>query len=239
MTIAKRITKRSSVITVWKEISKRFGQIGMVIPSSNSLARAMVKPMDSLTGPRRILEVGPGTGPMTREILRRMTEQDTFVICEINALFLARLRHDLQFNKYYQRHRERIRFYEGPVQGLWNSNIPSNYDLIVSSLPFLNFEGDEVEGLFSLYSALLSNRGILSTCEYIGIRKLSLIFSSLRNRERMKEVDQVIRSWRNRAKQHGALKSDVSLLNVPPAFAVQYQSLGAIEQKGSEVELKQ
>lgn len=226
MTIAKGIVKKSSVFTVWKEISKRFGQIGMVMPSSGSLARAMVKPMDAIHGARRILEVGPGTGPMTREILRRMGDKDTLVVCEINALFLFRLRHDLQFNKYYQKHKDRVRFYEGPVQGLRHSNIQTGYDFIVSSLPFLNFDAETVDDVFSLYTDLMSDRGVLSTCEYVAMRRLSLIFANAKNRERMREVDQVIKSWREKAKSTGSLKNDLSFFNVPPAYAVQYEYKG-------------
>ena len=35
---------------------------GAILPSSRGLARAMTRPMRQAKGPRRILEVGPGTG---------------------------------------------------------------------------------------------------------------------------------------------------------------------------------
>lgn len=212
----------ASLLTVWGEISRSFDQVGMVIPSSRGLAKAMVKPLDTLQAPRRILEVGPGTGPMTKQLLRRMGPQDSLVVCEISARFLDRLRQNLLSDEFYQKNKQRVMFYEGAVQTLHSSSLSSNYDLIVSSLPFLNFTGDEVEELFQLYSDMLSPRGILSTVEYIGIRRCSLVLASPKNRERMKLVDLVIRKWRNKAKREGDLRSEVSLLNFPPALAVQY-----------------
>lgn len=223
MTAVGRIRKKSSVLTVWKEIKTKFGEIGMVIPSSGSLARAMVRPMKSIPGPRRILEVGPGTGPMTREILKLMGPEDRFVICEINPQFLKRLKKDLVPDQNYQIHKDRVTFFEGPVQALGCSNVPGNYDFIVSSLPFLNFKGEEVENLFQLYYEMMSERGVLSTCEYVGIRRISMFVASPRHRERMKNVDQVLRKWREQARINGELKTKVSLLNMPPAYAVQYK----------------
>lgn len=215
--------KKSSVLTVWKEIANRFGEIGMVMPSSRSLARAMVRPLKELQTPRRVLEVGPGTGPMTKQILRHLTDADTFVICEINPIFLAQLKQILATDPNFIKHKSRIVFFEGPVQELAKSGIDTDFDFILSTLPFLNFTGREVDELFSMYEELLSDRGVLSTCEYIGLRKVNLFFSSPRQRSRMKEVDNVLRKWRNVAKTQGELRSEISLLNFPPAFAVQYK----------------
>lgn len=55
------------------------------------MARAMTRPMRQMRKPRRILEVGPGTGAITAEIVRHLRPGDRFDIVEINADFVAYL----------------------------------------------------------------------------------------------------------------------------------------------------
>ena len=55
------------------EAVRNFRHTGAVWPSSPILARAMTRSIAEVEGPRRILEVGPGTGPFTKAILRRRT----------------------------------------------------------------------------------------------------------------------------------------------------------------------
>src|SRR5215471_18367200 len=75
--------REASKVYIWVECGKFFRECrqhfhttGAILPSSRFLARALVRP---LFGPRptwRILEVGPGTGSVTREIAKRMTMAD-------------------------------------------------------------------------------------------------------------------------------------------------------------------
>ncbi len=63
---------------------------GAVSPSSPALARAMaryVDPKDS--GP--VIELGPGTGPMTEALIRRGIEPKRLILIEYNADFAGRL----------------------------------------------------------------------------------------------------------------------------------------------------
>ena len=54
--------------------------VGTVCPSSPMLSRALAEVVDAAPQPRRILEVGPGTGPVTREILRKLGPRDVLDI---------------------------------------------------------------------------------------------------------------------------------------------------------------
>src|SRR5262245_49636372 len=63
----------------WTECRAFFGQFrrqyhttGSILPSSRALGRALTKPMRQAAAPRRILEIGPGTGAVTREIVRSL-----------------------------------------------------------------------------------------------------------------------------------------------------------------------
>jgi len=68
--------------------------IGSLTPSSNDLTDAMLQDLD-LKNARLIVELGPGTGPVTRKILERMGKQTSLVCFEINQDICARLQDDL------------------------------------------------------------------------------------------------------------------------------------------------
>src|SRR2546421_8810476 len=76
----------------YQEFRQAYTTTGSILPSSRSLARALVGPFRRRQGPARVLEVGPGTGAVTGEILRRMGPGDQLDIVEINAHFVDVLR---------------------------------------------------------------------------------------------------------------------------------------------------
>ena len=76
----------------FRAFRRNFYTTGAILPSSRFLARAMASDLKGRRKPARILEVGPGTGAVTREIVRHLQEGDRFDAVEINASFVAHLR---------------------------------------------------------------------------------------------------------------------------------------------------
>lgn len=208
-------------LTFLKELPKSFSQIGAMVPSSPALARLMVRPIKEAYGPLNILEVGPGTGPFTRRIIRLMGPQDKFTICEINSRFLALLKDKLERLPEYKRNQKQISFFEGPVQDLGRNFTQPRFDVIISSLPFSNFSPELVADILDLYRRLLKPDGTLSFFEYVGLRKISAAFSKRDVRDRLEKVDCVINNWFEQIEaDHGVVEKEVSLLNLPPACAI-------------------
>lgn len=206
-----------------RELSRSFSQIGAMLPSSPFLGRAMVKPLRVCSGaplrePRNILEAGPGTGPFTKQILRLMGPSDTFTICEINPRFLERLRRKLEANADYRRNRERVRFHLGPVQNL---PVDERFDVIVSSLPFSNFPPELVQEIMAKYEQMLTEGGSITICEYVGMRKIGRLFGNPERRKRAKGVEEVLQRWYHHVNQVGEVRSEVALLNLPPAVSIE------------------
>ncbi len=199
----------------------------------------MVKPLRKRrasggSGPRRILEVGPGTGPITRQILKHMRAKDTFTICEINERFLALLIKKLEKNSDFQKHRERVRFVCCPVQELRKNGVRDRFDLVISSLPFSNFTPETVEEILSLFREITGSKGRLVFFEYLGLRRLSSVFASRSGRRRIEGVDRVVRDWTEKvSKLGGSVDKSVSLLNVPPALAIEFVYTRQIKGKGA------
>ena len=206
-----------------RELPKSFNEIGAMLPSSPALGKLMVEPIKRANHPLTILEVGPGTGPFTRQIIKLMGPEDRLVICEINPRFLRRLKATLRCNPDYRRNRDRICFFRGPVQELPNSGLPTAYDVIVSSLPFVNFAPDVVDDILALFRQMTSEGGSLTFLQYLGVCKIRELLSNRPTRVRVKGVEEVLQKWYDEVSEQGEVHRRVSLLNVPPAMAIEFQ----------------
>jgi phosphatidylethanolamine/phosphatidyl-N-methylethanolamine N-methyltransferase len=206
--------------TFMKELPDSFSEIGAMLPSSPHLAKLMIEPLELSASNKRILEVGPGTGPFTRAILKKMIPGDEFVVCEINSRFMSSLKESLLSDSCYLKHRENVHFYQGSVLELPESFVGSGFDFIVSSLPFHNFTPEMVDSFFSYFSRILNNDGTLTFFHYAGLRKLSGISPKREVRERVKGVDRVIAKWCDEASKEGSIDKKVSIFNLPPAVSV-------------------
>ncbi|MEK6849737.1 MAG: rRNA adenine N-6-methyltransferase family protein [Nanoarchaeota archaeon] len=65
-------------------------KVGALTPSSPHLVKAMLAPVDWTTV-KTVVEFGPGTGVMTRGILRRMRPDAKLVAYELNKKFIEKL----------------------------------------------------------------------------------------------------------------------------------------------------
>lgn len=212
----------SDTLTFLKELPKSFREIGAVFPSSRALAKALTRPVKNAAGPLRILEVGPGTGPITRQILRFMDPGDTLLICELNANFIARLKKRLEKFPPYRRNRDRVEFFQGPVQELVSSGLDGKFDAIVSSLPFSNFQPETVSEILNLFSTLLAPSGAITFYEYVGLRRLNSIMRPAGERARAKAVEEVVDRWVKSWQVSGEVRKDFTLLNLPPAITLEF-----------------
>src|SRR5262249_48874456 len=194
----------------FRECRQHFHTTGAILPSSRFLARALVRP---LHGPRpawRILEVGPGTGSVTREIARRMMLTDRLDAVEINARFAQLVERRVRQERAFARCRDQIEIITAAVQDLLGSGI---YDLIVSGLPLNNLPAHQVRELFATYNRLLKPGGTLSFYEYTLVRQLKSPFVDRRERRRLFRVGRVMRGYI----RNYQIRRERIFINVPPA----------------------
>src|SRR5438876_159016 len=98
--------------------------------------------------------------------MEHLRDDDELVICEINERFMTALKKTLSEMPEYDRHKERISFFQGPVQELPQSG---KFDLIVCAIPFLNFELEMVREIFGKFSQISSAETVLTYYEYMGL----------------------------------------------------------------------
>ncbi|MBX7136590.1 MAG: methyltransferase domain-containing protein [Oligoflexia bacterium] len=178
-----------------REFITEFKSTGTFFPSSKWAAKALAKPvLAKEREPLNILEAGPGSGPVTVHILKHMDDRDSLTVCEINPRFMKALKEKLSKNADYQRHKERVTFFEGAVQDLPEER---TFDAIICAIPFLNLERPMVEEIFEKLRRLSNDKTLMTYFEYIGLRNIGLLASLPERKRRIQELDLFLKKMLN------------------------------------------
>jgi phosphatidylethanolamine/phosphatidyl-N-methylethanolamine N-methyltransferase len=109
--------------------------VGAIIPTSSVAARRMASVIDPESG-NLVLELGPGTGAITRAILERGVKPENLVSVEYSRDFVERLTADFPG----------VNFVHGSAFDLETVIAPWKgraFDSVVSAIPMLNFPIDQ------------------------------------------------------------------------------------------------
>lgn len=210
----------------WREFRQTFTSTGAVLPSGTSLAKALARhvhgtrhgngdrhevdnsqPQQS----RRILEVGPGTGPVTSQIIQQMGPHDTLDLVELNERFVSVLQDRLRRDPRWQPVADRVQIHCLPIEELRNDE---PYEVIISGLPLNNFSCEMVTAILGQLHQLATVHAMLSFFEYVAIRKAKSLFCKSPERRRLLGIEQIL------ARQLTAweIGRECVLTNVPPAW---------------------
>lgn len=183
--------------------TKKPETIGAIAPSSSYLAQTMIKNLDCNITPKRILEVGGGTGVMTSEIKKCLTPQDELIVYEIEEDLCKILNEKFGDKK-------NIKILCKDIRTI---DTKQKFDYIVSTLPLNSFPAVFVKEIFSLYFNILKEDGVLSFFEYLylqSFRKYIGTDESIRKTKKLRSViENTIRKY--------SFDEDNVLLNLPPA----------------------
>ncbi|HLR25975.1 MAG TPA: rRNA adenine N-6-methyltransferase family protein [Fodinibius sp.] len=171
---------------------KDLKQTGSIAPSSKFLAKDLVAQLkrDIDTGqckPLKVLEIGPGTGPLTKQIIKHLRPNDSLDIVEIHK-------------KFYQIVRDR---YRQPNLQVHHTNILNftpdyKYDFIFSSLPYENMDEDICRKIWQKKLRLCSKNACISYFKYVKFKNFKNDFE-----------EEIVKAYGRDKK--------VVLLNLPPA----------------------
>lgn len=212
----------------WRQFRQAYNSTGAVLPSGRGLAVALsrfvrdgetasaavengaIPQSNNAANARRILEVGPGTGAITVQIINDMRSEDRLVLVERNEEFVAHLRQRLAEIPAAQSVRDRISLVRAAVEDLPDSE---PFDLIVSGLPLNNFAVESVEQILSKLSRLLKPGGTISFFEYVAVRRAKSLVCSSSDRERLRGIARVLGDFLK-----AEVRRDMVMANVPPAW---------------------
>lgn len=194
-----------------RQLRQSFDSIGAVIPTSRYAGRAMAAEVARRRGPKTILEVGPGTGSITAEIIKHLGPADRLVLCEINPDFVAYLRQRLERDPDFRRVRDRVILHAINVADIKGSQV---FDCIVSAVPFTSLPVELTESILARYRDLLKPGGTLTYIEYAYLRALKHHLASAADRNRAEAVNAVL----DRYIERHQFRRDRVWRNVPPAW---------------------
>lgn len=171
-----------------REFFKANRMVGSVLPSSRFLSKKMLAPI-SFEQAKVIIELGPGTGVFTKELLRRTRPHTQLIVIELNDAFYEALQAKIKAPNLHLIHGSADQI----TQTLQRLNLPKA-DYILSSLPLSNFPAALRNTILDEVKNNLQDNGKLIQFQYSrGLQKLYGNF--------FKEV-----------------KIDYTALNLPPAF---------------------
>jgi phosphatidylethanolamine/phosphatidyl-N-methylethanolamine N-methyltransferase len=205
--------------TFFRQFRQQFETTGAIAPSSRFLARAMARPLQQRDGdsPVRVLEIGPGTGAVTRTLVRHIREGDCFDLVELNESFVEMLNGRFEKEPHWNRIREQSQIHMVPVQE-FQTDEP--YDFVISGLPLNNFPTDLVEEIFQAYFRILKPGGVLSYFEYQFVRSIRTRVGKQEERTRLAAIDATMKSYTDRLR----FRRDWIFVNLPPAWVQHLRS---------------
>ncbi|MFD0398198.1 class I SAM-dependent methyltransferase [Kitasatospora sp. NPDC127121] len=227
------------------EALRTFHDTGALAPSGEDLVNALVVPVTSRPNrPISVLEVGAGTGVVTRRLAQALLPGDRLHVVEANPRFADRLREDPVLAA--RRPGVALRLSACRVEELPQDKTSETsetnqtgraggagetddrYDVIVSGLPFTNFEPAQVRHLLDLYLRLLLPGGELTYFGYLGTTTARTLSSGPRQSARHRAVVRLLR----RFEAAYGLGERTVWRNLPPARAYLLRAPGGREDWG-------
>jgi phospholipid N-methyltransferase len=195
----------------WQEFRRTFQSTGAILPSGQALCRELSRYAAATDRPRRLVEIGPGTGVVTDAIIRRMGPDDRLDLVELNDRFVEALERRLKDNEIWKAAAPRIRIHHAPVERL---AVDLRYEVLVSGLPFNNFSAVNVREILGQFEQIAAPGATLSFFEYLGIRRVKSVLVGAAERRRLSGVGEVL------SEQFARRRFDrrAVLANVPPAW---------------------
>ena len=176
--------KKSFIRQFWKEKK----MIGAMAPSSRFLAAKMVKTID-FSSANIVIELGPGTGVFTKEILKNMNPESKLFAFELNDTFYDILRKKISDDRLILIHDSAEK-----MQEYLHKNGIVKADVVGSALPLSVFSDHLRDAVLDASNDCLKENGQYVQFQY-----------SLHSKKHIK-------------KRFKKMSIDFTALNLPPAF---------------------
>lgn len=188
-----------------------FTTVGAVQPTSARAARAMAAELIRRGDvPTRVLEIGPGVGPITDQIVRAMGPQDTLTCVELLPEYAEVLRQRFIDDPEFRRVADRSEVIQGDVRALAEG---AEFDVVIASVPFNTLGEDTTRAIFEVIRRVLRPGGTCTYIEYAWLRGFRQAFDRFAGRGggHSDFLDDLLVKHR--------FRTDLVFGNVPPAWA--------------------
>lgn len=173
--------------------------VGAIAPSSAVLAAAMIADIDLPEG-HAVLELGPGTGPITRAIAHRLKDPGAYLGIDRDPKFVALLSERFPGLRFVQGSAERS------LEHLKDAGL-EKVAAVISGIPFASLPPVVQDGIIASLEHLLGQGAVFRTFQYVHAWPLP---TAVRFRKRMTD-------------RFGPPRiSRPVLRNIPPAFVLSW-----------------
>lgn len=151
------------------------GRVGAVLPTSRRTVRATLD-MAPIGGARCVVELGAGTGPYTREILRRLGAHGRLLSFEVDPALAGNLATDVPD--------PRLQVIVDSAASLAAHLDGERPDVIVSALPFTSLPGEVSREILAEARKVIADDGVMLVLQYSPLmqRDLQRTFGSVTRR---------------------------------------------------------
>jgi len=149
----------SSSNVIFRRFLRNPGRIGAIAPSSNGLCRELVTWLE-IDNAAAVAELGPGTGAVTRELLRQKGKTTRFFAVEL----------DPEICKVFRETMPGVKLYNANACELENICREENIealDAVVCGLPWASFPEELQRSILSALVKSLAPRGKFTTFAYL------------------------------------------------------------------------
>lgn len=182
------------LISFFKQYLVHPDVIGAMTPSSSFVAKAIIEPLRKCKkNGRRILEIGAGTGVITKYLLELLQPGDRLDVIEFVPELVIKLRQMIESSD----KKDQVFIYEKRIEEFSPS---AKYDHVVSGLPLTSFPKELVQKFYTkLDQEFLADQGLFSYYEYLWINQLRLgchqLFRKREKHQRLYSILQMKRSY--------------------------------------------
>jgi len=188
------------------------GCVGAILPSSRAVANELMAPFRSRTKPSKVLEVGAGTGAVTRFLGPELRDGDELTICEKQPAFADYLcREVLTQPSFGPAMRDgRVRLEACPLEQLQTDD---RFDYVISGVPFTVLERQHIEAILDAVRRMSNRDAVFSYFEYVVLRRLKAAAAVGAGRRRIRDMSAYLDATiRDHQFDHSLV-----LANMPPA----------------------
>ncbi|NJM41233.1 MAG: methyltransferase domain-containing protein [Anaerolineae bacterium] len=114
----------------------KMSTVGALLPTSTYAAQAMASECARHPGPKRVLEIGAGTGAITSQIVKHIGPDDALVCVELEPDLAEYLQRRFETEPEFERVRGRTQINQMSVLDLPVDENSEPFDYIISALPF-------------------------------------------------------------------------------------------------------
>ncbi|BCJ38600.1 hypothetical protein Athai_61030 [Actinocatenispora thailandica] len=204
-----------------REAARDLRTTGAIAPSGKALSWALTQPVRAQASrPLSVLEVGAGTGSVTRVLIDVLSAGSRLDVVESNRRFAARLRRLVDAHPRLAALPHQVQIHQDSIEQFAPAD---RYDVIISGLPMKNFSPHQVERIMDKYQQLLHPGGVLTYFAYRGARHARVLLGSRRESRRHDAVDRLMNDYQQRL----AITTRTVWANLPPAAVWQLQTADA------------